>query len=395
MSKKRVGVVGGGILGTAVAYFLSQYEDVEVFLFEKNTLGSGTTAKSAGTHCLIDDSLPHEFWSVRLFGFRFYMDMEAKEPGSAGFEKTGTLLIAPYREYEMYGKQAVDLATASGYTAEYWTDPEKIRSIVPDLTLDGVLGAAYSPDDGFVDPTMISGTLGRWARDNGATVMIGTEVTDVIVKDNKVTGVETTKGHFDLDVLVDATGPWTPFFGRLAGLQLPIIHTKAEVFILEPQQSLGYPFPVLKYPRFYARKDKDNVFICKAHLTMDLNNPEHAGLWNPDELPMTGGTDPYFWDFLTEELLKHYPRLLESSLANDWVGYRAEPKDYMPILGETPVDGYVLAIGAGGNGVIEGPTIGRDIARYIMTGEKSWFMEKLPLSRFEKGELEQHHKVTW
>ena len=129
---------------------------------------------------------------------------------------------------------------------------------------------------------------------------------------------------------------------------------------------------------------------------MDLNNPDHAGVWNPDELPMTGGTDPYFWDFLTEELFQHYPRLLESSVVNDWVGYRAEPRDYMPILGESPVEGYVLAIGAGGNGVIEGPTIGRDIARYIMTGEKAWFIEKLPLSRFDGDkEVEQHHKVTW
>jgi glycine/D-amino acid oxidase-like deaminating enzyme len=292
--------------------------------------------------------------------------------------------------------QAVDLAKASGYTAEYWKDPDKIRKIIPDLTLDGILGAAYSPDDGFVDPTMISNTLGRLARENGATVMINTKVTDIKVEDGKVTGVETSKGYFDLDVMVDATGPWTPFFGQLAGLDLPIIHTKAEVFILEPKESLGYPFPVLKYPRFYARKDKENVFICKAHLTMDLNNPEHAGLWDPDELPMTGGTDPYFWDFLTEELFKHYPRLLESSVVNDFVGYRAEPKDYMPILGESPIEGYVLAIGAGGNGVIEGPTIGRDIAHYVMTGEKSWFIEKLPLSRFEgEKEVEQHHKVTW
>lgn len=396
MLKKRVGIVGGGIIGTAIAYYLSQYEEAEVVLFEKNTLGSGTTAKSAGTHCLIDDSLPHEFWSIRLFGFNFYMSLEREEPGSTGFEKTGTLLIAPYPEYEMYGLQAVDLARASGYAAVYWKDPEKIRQIIPDLTLDGVLGAAYSPDDGFVDPTMIANTLGRKARENGAQVLIGTEVTEIILKHGKVTGVETNKGHFDLDVLVDATGPWTPFFGRLAGLELPIIHTKAEVFILKPQENLGYPFPVLKYPRFYARKDKENVFICKAHLTMDLNNPEHAGVWNPDELPMTGGTDPYFWDFLTEELLKHYPRLLESSLDNDWVGYRAEPRDFMPILGESPVEGYVLAIGAGGNGVIEGPTIGRDLAHYIMTGEKSWFMEKLPLSRFAgEQELEQHHKVTW
>ena len=122
--------------------------------------------------------------------------------------------------------------------------------------------------------------------------------------------------------------------------------------------------------------------------TMDLNNPEHAGIWNPDELPLTGGTDPYFWDFLSEELMEHYPRLLEASLDNDWVGYRAEPADYLPVLGETPVEGYVLAIGAGGNGVIEGPTIGRDIAKYVMTGEKSWYVKRLPLSRFdEDGEV--------
>lgn len=395
MAKKKIGIVGGGIVGTCIAHFLTEYEDADVILFEKNTIGSGTTAKSAGTHCLIDDSLPHEFWSVRLFGFKFYTGLEEKKPGSTGFEKTGTLLIAPYPEYEMYALQAVDLATASGYEAYYWKDPEKIREIVPDLTLEGVLGAAYSPDDGFFDATMISNTLAGMAREKGARIMTGTEVLEVHLLDNKVTGVETTEGHFDLDVLIDSSGPWAPFTSKMAGLDVPIIHTKAEVFILEPSESLGYPFPVLKYPRFYARKDKDNVFICKAHLTMDLNNPDHAGVWNPDELPMTGGTDPYFWDFLTEELLQHYPRLLESSVANDWVGYRAEPADYMPILGDSPVEGYVLAVGAGGNGVIEGPTIGRDIARYVMEGKTSYFIEKLPLARFETEELEQHHKVTW
>lgn len=397
MAKKRIGIVGGGIIGTAVAYFLShEHPDAEVFLFEKNTIGSGTTAKSAGTHCLIDDSLPHLFWSVRLFGFRFYTDLEQRIPGSTGFEKTGTLLIAPYPEYEKYALQAVDLAVASGYEAYYWKDPEKIRTIIPDLTLEGVLGAAYSPDDGFVDATMISNTLARLSREKGATVMIGTEVQQVTTVNNKVTGVDTNKGHFDLDVLVDSTGPWAPFFSKKVGMDSPIIHTRAEVFILKPEQNLGYPFPVLKFPRFYARKDKDNIFICKAHLTMDLNNPQHAGLWNPDELPMTGGTDPYFWDFLTDELLQHYPRLLESSVDNDWVGYRAEPRDYMPVLGPSPVEDYVLAIGAGGNGVIEGPTIGRDIARYVMTGEKSFFVDRLPLSRFDDpSKLEKFNKVTW
>ena len=71
---------------------------------------------------------------------------------------------------------------------------------------------------------------------------------------------------------------------------------------------------------------------------------------------------------------------------NDWVGYRAEPPDFLPVLGDTPVNGYVLASGAGGNGVIEAPTIGRDVARFVMTGEKSWYLERLPYSRFAQPE---------
>ncbi len=382
--EKKVGIVGGGVIGTALAYFLSKYQDVKVTVFEKNTIGSGTTAKSAGTHCLIDDSLAHEFWSVRLFGFNFYTGLEKQYPGSAGFEKTGTLTVAPHKDYETYVLQAVDLTLASGYHAEYWRDPAKIHGIIPDLNLDGILGAGWCPDDGFFDATMISNTLARLARDAGVEILIGTTVEDVRISNGRVTGVETSRGHFDCDVVVDATGPWTRFTSRKVGLELPIWHTKAEVFILNPTQELGYPFPVLKYPRFYARKDKNNVFICKAHLTMDLSDPMHAGIWNPDELAMTGGTDAYFWDFLTEELMQHYPRLLESSIVNDWVGFRAEPSDFLPILGPTPIAGYLLACGAGGNGVIEAPTIGRDLARYIMTGDTSWYLERLPLSRFEK-----------
>ncbi|OGO34358.1 MAG: FAD-dependent oxidoreductase [Chloroflexi bacterium RBG_16_57_11] len=381
--KKRVGIIGGGIIGTATAYFLSQYPEAEVTLFEKNSIGSGTTAKSAATFCLIDDSVSHEFWSVRLFGFNFYTGLEKRFPGSTGFEKTGTLTVCPYKQYEMYVKQAVALTLASGYHAEYWTEAEKISQIIPDLNLEGVLGAGWCPDDGFFDATMTANTLARLAREGGVQVHIGTKVIGFTTANGRVTGLETSKGHFDFDVVVDASGPWARHVAQLVGVQLPIWHTKAEVFILEPAEKLGYNFPVLKYPRFYARKDKDNVFICKSHQSMDLNDPMHAGFWDPDLLPMTGGTDAYFWDFLTEELLAQYPRLLESSVVNEWVGYRAEPPDFLPVLGATPVEGYILAAGAGGNGVIEAPTIGRDLADYIMTGAVSWYLDRLPLSRLD------------
>jgi glycine/D-amino acid oxidase-like deaminating enzyme len=171
----------------------------------------------------------------------------------------------------------------------------------------------------------------------------------------------------------------------LAGLELPIWHTKAEVFFLvPPKKKLSYTFPVLKYPKFYARREGEKVFICKAHLTMDLSDPMHAGIWNPDELKPTGGTDEYFEEFLFDQLENEVPGLLDSGVAFSWLGYRAEPPDFLPILGDTPVEGYMLAIGCGGNGVIEAPAIGRDLALYIATGIKTLLLQRLPLDRFSK-----------
>ena len=385
MEKKRVGIIGGGIVGTALGYNLSLHPNIEVSLFEKDQIGSGTTAKSAATVCLFDDSIKHDFWDMRLFGFQSYERMEQEEKGSAGFDKTGTLVVATNPEVEDYIKAGIALAKGAGYTGEYITDKARIKEICPDLNVENALGAGWTADDGYFDATMISNTYAKKMKANGGQVYTFTKVENLKKSGNKVTGVETNKGSYDFDVVVDASGAWTRYTSRMAGLELPIWHTKAEVFILAPpQQKLSYTFPVLKYPRFYARREGDNVFICKAHLTMDLNDPMHAGIWDPDKLPPTGGTDDYFIEFLFGELDEHVPGLLDSGVANSWLGYRAEPPDFQPILGDTPVEGYMLAVGCGGNGVIEAPMIGQDMALYIAYGTKSLLINRFPLSRYEK-----------
>ncbi len=384
MVKKRVGIIGAGIVGTALAYYLSEYDGVEVTVFEKNSIGSGTTAKSAGTVCLFDDSVSHEFWPVRLFGFQAYTALEAEKEGSAGFHKTGTLVVATHPEVERFVLDGIAKAQEAGYQGKYLRDPAAIRQIIPDLSLEGVLGAGYTPDDGFFDATMIANTFATKARENGAKILIFTEVTGVQVDGGHATGVQTTKGDFACDVVADASGPWARFTGRLAGVELPIWHTKAEVFVLEPRPQLEYPFPVLKYPRFYARREQSDVFICQAHRPTDLSDPVHAGIWDPDQLPLRGGTEQYFLDFLFEQLEEHYPRLLTSGIKNDWVGYRAETPDFLPILGDSPVDGYLLNVGYGGNGVIEAPAAGANLARYIATGEKTPLLDRLSFARFQE-----------
>ena len=86
---------------------------------------------------------------------------------------------------------------------------------------------------------------------------------------------------------------------------------------------------------------------------MNLDDPMHAGQWDPDKLPQTGGTDDYFIEFLFDQMDSYVPGLADSGLVSSWLSYRAEPRDFLPIIGETPVKNYLLATGYGGNGVIE------------------------------------------
>ena len=383
MKKLRVGIIGGGISGTALGYHLSLYGNAEVVLFEKNTIGCGTTSKSAGTVCLFDDSLRNRYWDVRLYGFESYLKMEREEKGSTGFDKTGTLVVATSEEVEATIETGIALTRAAGYEGEYVTDKDRIKKILPLIDVENILGAGYTQDDGYFDGTMISNTYAKKMQRNGGVIHTLTPVVEIAVSGGKATGVKTADGTtHPFDRVVDCTGPWSRFTGKMAGLDVPIWHTKAEAFFLSPPgKKLDYVFPVLKYPAFYALRAGDNVFICKSHLSMDLDNPMHAGQWDPDKLPATGGTDDYFIEFLFEQMQRSVPGLVQSGLVSSWLSYRAEPRDFLPLLGETPIDGYVLATGYGGNGIIEAPAASRDLAKFIMRGETTPLLEDWAFKR--------------
>jgi len=383
MKKVNVGIIGGGISGTALGYHLSLYDNAVVTLFEKGEIGCASTAKSAGTVCLFDDSLDNRYWDVRLYGFEAYLKMEREEKGSAGFDKTGTLVVATDEEVESVIKTGIALAHAAGYSGEYITDKKRIKEILPAIETDSILGAGYTQDDGYFDGTMISNTYAKKMRKNGAQIYTNTKVTEINVCGGRASGLKSSDGkEYSFDYIVDCTGPWSKYTGELVGLDVPIWHTKAQAFFLSPPgKKLDYTFPVLKYPGFYALRSGDNVWVTKSHLSMDLSNPMHAGHWDPDKIPAMGGTDDYFIDFLLEQLESLVPGLVDSGLASSWFSYRAEPKDFLPILGESTVDGYILATGYGGNGVIEAPAASRDLAKWIMRGESTPLLEDWAFKR--------------
>jgi len=381
LEKKRVGIVGGGVIGCSIAYHLSSLE-VEATVFEKDQIGSGTTAKSAGTLCLLDDSLPERYFDQRVLCLRTYGQMDREPAGAVGFRRSGTLVVCTSKEGLERVRKHVEMSRSAGFSAEYIDSPEGLRQYLPDLDTKKALGGAYTADDGYADSTAIAVEYASKARQNGVRILTGTKVTRILKSGGHVSGVETTRGVFNFDLVVNAGGPWSNQVGQMAGLQLPLWHTKAEVFILKPRSPLGYSFPILKYPAWYARAEGDNVFVCRSHMAMDLNNPMHAGVWDPDALPPKGGTEKYFLEFLFEQLSESLPVLTEASVVNDWVGYRSVTKDKLPILGESGFPGFLLANGPSGNGVILAPGIGQELSRYIATGEKGHLLQTCGLSRF-------------
>ncbi len=103
--------------------------------------------------------------------------MEKEERGSAGFDNTGTLAVCHDEKVELYTKTGIALAKSAGYEAEYLTDPDEIRKHFPDINLEGVLGAGWTADDGYFDPTMAANTFVKKMRANGGTLHMYTKVT--------------------------------------------------------------------------------------------------------------------------------------------------------------------------------------------------------------------------
>jgi glycine/D-amino acid oxidase-like deaminating enzyme len=380
---KKIGIIGAGIIGTALAYHLTKNEGVEVVVFEKNQIGSGTTAKSAGTLCLIDDSLPFEFFEQRLTCLTTYKDMNEKTHGESEFVQSGTLVVSPTEEEVKRAQMHVEASQKAGFNAEYIDNPDDLVKYLPDLTPEGVLGGAWTPDDGYNNPTAASLIYARWAREQGAKFITHANVNEILIRNGSVSGIKSSKGDFDFDLVVCAAGPWSNKVGTLVDLELPLVHTKAEVFILKTDDPLNYEFPILKYPNWYARSEGRAVFVCKSHMAMDYGKAIETGVWDPDELPLSGGTEEYFFDFLTERLAESVPNLLDAQLVNDWLGYRSVTTDKLPIVGETDVEGFLVATGMSGNGVILAPDTGRILTNYILKDEWDPLLDSFNPSRFK------------
>src|SRR5881398_955563 len=234
----RAVVIGGGVGGCSIAYWLTKLGKTDVLLVDRAELTSGSTFHSAGLVGQLRGSLALTrmmMWSVDL-----YRTLGAEVGLETGWHEVGSLRLASSPERMEELTRQAGWAKTFGLPLDL-VSAEEAQRLFPPMSVDGVLGAAYLPTDGYIDPSQLTMALAEGARRRGAEIATQTRVTGLGVERGRIVGVETDNGSIETEVVVNAGGMFAAELGRLAGVNVPVVPMAHEYLITKPS---GVPLDV-------------------------------------------------------------------------------------------------------------------------------------------------------
>lgn len=360
-------IVGGGIVGASLAYHLRDV-DRPVVLFEKSRLlGSGTTHESIAMLGLNYPS-PRSF--RRQSRDHYYALIEA---GTIEFRRIGALLVRDTAQgIEELKRTKTDLAELG----------HRSRLLEPDGVADfGVhppdgSRTLYVPDKGYLDPAEIISYWIDGARAGNVDVRSGTAITDVTVRNQAVTGVETPEETIATSTVVNAAGPWAPRINEMVGLSLPLRHNYGPILVLEAQEEISLPFTSFPSKHYFREEGRTQAFAGQRGATF-----EDATRRNPDH--PRGISDSFYLE-VEERISASIPALEDALVVTEWCGMRTITPDHLPFVGETTTAGFYVACGLSGKGITIAPAIGHALSKLIVAGEREPALGELTPNRFRK-----------
>ncbi len=373
-------IVGGGAVGTSIAYHLGQRGFGRgVVLVERNSLGSGSTGRSAGG---IRSQFSTEI-NIRfsLESVAFWQSFEHRLGLPVDYREIGYLFLAQSEAQQAQFERNVALQNALGVPSRV-VDPEEIGRLVPGLFTDDLLAGAYSPSDALAGPNEATQAFAARAREAGVRVREGVEVTAVDVRGDRVQAVETTDGRIETAVLINAAGPWAGVVGQMAGVDVPVKPYRRELFVSEAFDEIPQiPLVIDLTSGWYVRREGEGVLMSGAkdsHSSFDTH-VDWAGL-------------PRIASVATRRM----PALARARFGTRaWAGlYDVSPDDHA-ILGPVPeIAGLYCANGFSGHGFQHSPATGRVMAELIVDGRVSGLdITPLSITRFKTGDL-LHEPLT-
>ena len=241
----RAVVIGGGVGGCSILYHLAKLGWKDVVLVEQYGLTHGSTWHSAGLVGQLRSTV--SLTKMMQYSVGLYADLARETGKDPGWHELGGLRLASSQErYEEIQRQA-GWAKSFGLPIEI-VSPAEAKELFPPMSTDGVVAAAFLPQDGYLDPSQLTFALADGARRLGAEIEQRTRVLDVIVEGGRCRGVVTDKGTIRADVVVNAGGMYAPQIGRMAGVEVPIIPYAHEFLVTEAFDPPLEPLPTLRDP---------------------------------------------------------------------------------------------------------------------------------------------------
>ena len=378
-TQARVVIVGGGIIGCSVAYHLTKLGWRDVVLLESGKLTCGTTWHAAG---LIGQTRPNRSMTrMSRYGIELYSQLEQETGLATGWKRCGSVNVASTPERLIQLKRGLAMARSFGIEIELIT-PSEAGKLYPILRTDDLTGAVWLPGDGKANPTDLTQSLAKGARNGGARLIEGIKVTGFDIRNNRAVGVKTDQGNIACEVVVNCGGQWARQIGKLAGVNVPLFSAEHFYIVTKKIPGVTTDLPVMR--------DPDGFIYYKEEvggLVMGGFEPV-AKPWAVDPIPDNFEFQllPEDWDQfqpLMENALHRTPCLETAEIRQLLNGPESFTADGNFILGESPeVAGFFVAAGFNSAGIANAGGAGRLTAEWIVGGEPSADLWDVDIRRF-------------
>jgi glycine cleavage system aminomethyltransferase T/glycine/D-amino acid oxidase-like deaminating enzyme len=378
--RARVVIVGGGVVGTSVAYHLTELGWTDVLLLEQGTLSCGTTWHAAG---LVGQLRASES-GTRLVQYStdLYSRLEAETGLSAGYKACGGVIVARTEDRMTQLRRTAATAAAFDLDCELLT-PQQAQQRFPVMQCEDLVGGIWLPGDGKANPTDLTMALAKGARLRGASVVEHVRVIDVLTSCGAVTGVRTDRGDVECEVVVNCAGQWAKQVAELVGVTVPLHSAEHFYVVTEAIAGVHPDLPVLRDPDGYTYF-KEEV----GGLVVGGFEPDARPWVSPDAIP-------YPFEFaLLEEDWDHFsvlmdnamlriPALHETGIRKFYNGPESFTPDNQFVLGEAPsVRGFFVGAGFNSVGIASAGGAGRALAEWIVDGRPTMDLLAVDIRRF-------------
>ncbi len=360
-------IIGGGVIGSSVAYHLAKIGWSDVVLLERSQFSCGTTWHAAGLVGTMRANESHA--RMAQYSMSVLGEIEKESGQSTGFKQVGSLSIAHSEGRFEELKRVASMNNAFDVTRVDMITPQEIKELYPYLETGDLLGGSWVAQDGYASPVDVTAAFIKSARNRGALCLEGVKVTGIVVENGRVCGVNTSHGDIQSEFVVNCAGMWAREVGRMAGVNVPLHAAEHYYAVTEKLDSLPLDLPVMR--------DHDNCAYYKQDAGSLL-----VGQFEPNAIPWGQNGIPE--DFSFDEIDGHFDEqmmpVLEKAMARvpilqqvGWRKFFCGPESFTPDdqfhIGDAPeVRNFFVAAGLNSIGIQSSGGVGKALSEWMHYG---------------------------